>query len=80
MSYDLDFWKYQDGVYLDNQTVYEKACCNGEWMEGLEVLPIEQIRQRIADSFADWQRLDEDNYEKKGGSFYRIYHITDCAY
>ena len=40
MSYDLDFWKYQDGVYLDNQTVYEKACCDGERVEGLEELPI----------------------------------------
>ena len=61
MSYDLDFWKYQDGVYLDNQTVYEKACCDGERVEGLEKLPIGQIRQRIA----DWQRLDGDNYEKR---------------
>lgn len=79
MSYDLDFWKYQDGVYLDNQTVYEKACCDGDRVEGLEELPIGQIRQRIADSFADWQRLDGDNYEKKGAGAFTVFTTSQIV-
>lgn len=25
MGYDLNFWKYKKGIYLDNQEVYEKG-------------------------------------------------------
>jgi hypothetical protein len=29
MSYDLNFWRYKDEVYQDNQEVYERLS-NGE--------------------------------------------------
>lgn len=69
MSVDLDFWKYREGQYLDNRRVYETACCEGEPVEGLEDLPIEEILQKVADVFSDWTRLDPFNYEGKQGAF-----------
>ncbi len=70
MSIDLNFWKYQKDKYLDNAAVYQKACCDNEEMEGLEILPTEDILKEIANAFADWTALDPFNYEnKKHGSF-----------
>ncbi len=71
MSIDLNFWKYKSSTYLDNALVYQKACCNNENIEGLEVLPIENILKEIAVAFQDWNSLDPFNYEKKEeqGSF-----------
>jgi len=70
MSVDLNFWKYQSGLYLDNAMVYQKACCNHEKVEGLEILPIEAILKEIAAAFYDWTSIDQFNYEGKDhGSF-----------
>ena len=44
MSYDIDFWKYKDGVRMNHQKVYERLC-KGEQVEGLETLPIPELRQ-----------------------------------
>ncbi len=65
MSIDLDFWKYKDGVYLDNQDVYERACCDGEEIEGLEMLPIADIMKRVEQVFSDWERPIETHFEHK---------------
>lgn len=67
MSIDLNFWKYQNNVYLDHAAVYQKACCNQESVEGLEVLPVEDILKEIAAAFPEWDVLDPFNYEKKEG-------------
>ena len=71
MSIDLNFWKYERDTYLDNAIVYQKACCNNEKIEGLEVLPIEDILKEVAVAFHDWNSIDLFNYEKKEeqGSF-----------
>lgn len=70
MSVDLNFWKYQSGVYLDNAMVYQKACCDNEQVEGLEPLPIDAILKETAAAFHEWTSLDPFNYERKGhGSF-----------
>ena len=71
MSIDLNFWKYESDTYSDNATVYQKACCNNERIEGLEVLPIEDILKEISVAFHDWNSLDPFRYEKKEeqGSF-----------
>lgn len=53
MSVDLNFWKYQNGVYLDNAMVYQKACCDKEEVEGLEFLPIEDILKEAAAAFPE---------------------------
>lgn len=70
MSVDLNFWKYQSGLYLDNAMVYQKACCDKEKIEGLESLPIEDILKETAAAFHEWTSLDTFNYERKEhGSF-----------
>lgn len=67
MSVELDFWKYQKGIYLDNKNVYRNACCDQERVEGLEDLPIEDILKETAAVFQDWDAIDRFNYEKKTG-------------
>ena len=67
MSIDLNFWKYEKGVYLDNAAVYQNACCDHEKVEGLEVLPIEEILKETAAAFHDWDASDPFHYEKKEG-------------
>ncbi len=70
MSVELSFWKYQNGLYLDNEVVYQKACCDNETVEGLEYLPIESILKEIAVTFHEWTSIDQFNYERKEhGSF-----------
>ncbi len=69
MSYDLNFWKQQPGLMLDPQGVYERLS-EGEKVEGVEELPIDRIRARIAEAFVvGWERLDPDNWESSQGSF-----------
>ena len=46
MSYDLNFWKYKNGIYLKHQKVYE-SLSDGEYVDGLEDLPIEEILQHL---------------------------------
>ena len=45
--YELVFWKYLEGVYLNAQIVYE-ALMEEETVEGLETLPVGVIINRIA--------------------------------
>jgi hypothetical protein len=70
VSYDLNFWKYQqiEAVH-DHASVYERLC-DEEDVEDLEVLPISAMVERIAELFEDWHRLDPLNFECEGqGSF-----------
>lgn len=67
MSIDFNFWKYQNDTYLDNTMVYQNACCNHEKIEGLEVLPIEDILKETASAFHGWKAIDAFNYEKEEG-------------
>ncbi len=53
MGVDLNFWKVQNGINLDNAAVYQNACCNHENVEGLAVLPIEEILKETAGVFRD---------------------------
>ena len=69
MSYDLNFWRYKDGIYLDNQDVYEKLS-NGKTIEGLEEIPISNILDRISEEFSNgWEQLDDLNWEGGKGAF-----------
>ncbi len=70
MSYDINFWKYKSGVAHDNDKVYAKACCDGGTLDELEALPTDEILKKIEQTFSDWTKLDEFNYEKpEGGAF-----------
>ena len=56
MSYNLSFWKYKENSYLDNHKVYETLCDEGN-IEGLENVPVDEIREKIAKAFSDWNKL-----------------------
>ena len=68
MSYDLDFWKYRPGVSLDHQDTYERLS-DGQTVEGLEELPIDQMLARLKEVFADWEQLDEATWQGDTGAF-----------
>lgn len=69
MSYDLNFWRYKSGIQLSHQAVYEQLS-DGNEVEGLEDLPIDEIRRRIAEEFAkDWQQLDHNTWEGESAAF-----------
>jgi hypothetical protein len=68
MSYDLDFWKYKKGIYLDNQDVYEK-CSDEHIVAGLEDLPIESILKDIQKEFINWKPEESDiDFENPDGN------------
>lgn len=69
MSVDLDFWRYQDGVYLDNAMVYQRACCDQEAVEGLRALPAEDILEAVAAAFPEWDSPAPFHYEREGRAF-----------
>ncbi len=72
MSYDIDFWQYKENVPHNDDKVYAKACCDGETLKELETLPTDEILKKIEQTFSDWTKLDEFNYEKEGGGAFTI--------
>ncbi|GIZ09811.1 hypothetical protein [Flavobacterium sp. UMI-01] len=64
--YELIFWQYQEEVYLNHQLVYE-ALIEEETVEGLELLPVQVIFNRIASVFSDWEKVDEDSWKNTKG-------------
>lgn len=70
MRVDLNFWKYQNGICPDHETVYQKACCDRQEVEELEALPIEEILRETAAAFQGWNAPDPCHYESaRQGSF-----------
>lgn len=64
--YELLFWKYQDGIYLNHHLVYE-ALAEQEIVEGLEELPVQVILNRIASVFSKWEKVDENSWKNNNG-------------
>lgn len=64
--YELVFWKYLDGIYLNHQEVYE-ALLDEEIIAGLEILPIDVIANRIASVFSKWEKVDENSWKNIQG-------------
>ena len=60
--YELLFWKYLEEIYLNNQEVYE-ALLEKQEVEGLEILPIQVILNRIGSVFSQWQKVDENSWQ-----------------
>lgn len=77
MSRHLAFWKYDDGIYYDNQQVYEEVCCDGKSLKGLFELPVNDILGRVNEVFSNYEKLDEYNYESTDGDFTVI--VTEQA-
>ncbi len=79
MSVDLNFWKYKKGAVHDHSKVYELACCDGETVEGLESLPLDEILNKIAAVFSDWTALDQNHYEKEGRGGFEIFTTSQIV-
>ena len=60
--YELIFWKYQEGVYLNHHEVYE-AIDEKKIIDGLEDLPTDVILNRIENKFPDWQKVDDNSWK-----------------
>ena len=64
--YELLFWRYKEGIYLNHHEVYEDLEDEMQ-VEGLEELPVELILRRINSVFADWERVDEISWKNNKG-------------
>lgn len=64
--YELLFWRYQDGIYLNHHLVYE-ALIEEQNVEGLEELPITVIFNRINTLFSKWEKLDDNSWKNNNG-------------
>ena len=64
--YELVFWIYQDGIYLNHHLVYE-ALAEEEHVEGLVDLPTSVILNRINTLFSKWERVDENSWKNNNG-------------
>ena len=60
--YELLFWEYQDGIYLNHHEVYE-AILDGENIEGLIEIPQQVIINRIASVFKEWEKVDDNSWK-----------------
>lgn len=71
---ELCFWKYKTGVPQNDKAVYEKACCDGEITDELEILPINEIMERLSGVFSDWTvQNDGKDFEKEDRGSFRIF-------
>ena len=74
MSMDLNFWKYKENTAHNHAAVYQTACCDGDWMEELETLPMNEILQKISIAFSDWMVQNQGrDFEKEGGGAFQIF-------
>ena len=64
--YELVFWIYQDGIYLNHHLVYE-SIVEEELVEGLEDLPTTVILNRINTLFSKWDRVDKNSWKNNNG-------------
>ena len=64
--YELLFWRYQEGIYLNHHLVYG-ALVEQEIVEGLEDLPVEVILNRLNSVFATWEKVDDSSWKNTKG-------------
>ena len=74
--YELIFWNYKEGIYLNHHLVYE-AISDNEIVDGLEELPIDVILNRIANVFSDWEIVDDTSYKNPTG--FGAFHIRTTS-
>jgi len=83
MGRQLAFWKYENGIYLNNQEVYNSSCSEGKTVTGLAELPIPEILAKVKKTFREYERLDDYHYGGLEGNF-SIYTqpqsvVFDCS-
>ena len=76
MSMDLNFWKYKENTAHNHEAVYQTACCDGEIMEVLEILPIDDILKKVTNTFSDWTIQDGGkDFEKKDMEHFKFLQL-----
>lgn len=77
---DLNFWKYKENIVHDHAAVYQTACCDGDAMEELEILPIDEILKKVAVAFSDWTIQDGGkDFEKEGHGAFQIFTTSQIV-
>ncbi|MBO4450577.1 MAG: hypothetical protein J5777_08315 [Clostridiales bacterium] len=69
MAKQLAFWKYEDGMYLDNREVFNTACLEGRAVTGLAKLPLQDILLKVKKVFREYERFDDYTYGGLEGNF-----------
>jgi hypothetical protein len=64
--YELLFWQYQEEIYLNHHLVYE-ALIEQQEVEGLAILPVQVILNRIGSVFSSWEKVDENSWKNPNG-------------
>lgn len=64
--YELVFWRYREGIYLNHHLVYE-ALLDQQEVDGLEFLPVELILKRLHSVFSTWDKVDENSWKNPKG-------------
>ncbi len=65
--YELIFWNYLEGIYLNHHEVYEFICEEQPEIDGLEELSIAVILNRIASVFSKWEKVDDRSWKNNDG-------------
>jgi hypothetical protein len=65
--YELVFWKYLEGIYLNHHEIYEVISEESTVIEGLEELPVQVILNRISSVFSKWEKVDDDSWKNNSG-------------
>ena len=65
--YELLFWEYEEGVYLNHHEVYE-SIIDEIVPDGLIDIPHLIIMNRINSVFKDWNKIDENSWKNNNGS------------
>lgn len=68
MGRDLSFWKSTEKYKCTNEEIYRKLS-DGEYVEGLETLPTEEIMKKFINEFKVWERLSPTCFEKGNSCF-----------
>jgi hypothetical protein len=64
--YELLFWNYKDGIYLNHHLVYE-ALSDEKQVDGLEEIPTQVVLNRIENQFTTWEKVDDSSWKNPSG-------------
>ncbi len=65
--YELLFWDYNEGIYLNHHEVYE-AIIDGVNIDGLSDIQHRVIINRINTVFKDWEKVDDNSWKNHAGN------------
>ena len=68
MARDLSFWKSKEITHLENKEIYA-LLSSGQYVNGLELLPTNQILDDFRECFNDWKYNAQNYFEKENESF-----------